>query len=216
MSQRHSNYARRPDEEYNTPAWVAAVIALWLADQSVREVWEPAPGSGHFAGALRDCGCHVLETRENFLDSQFWWPSCEALVTNPPYGRRGELGEAFAYHALKIGAPIVALLLRVDFDSAKTRRRLFGECPFFAGKIVLLDRIDWFARPGKAGSSTNHAWFIWSRVHRGRPWISYGLKATLDENRSGKVGDADDGRACHRGSGRRVAAAARDIERDEG
>lgn len=177
MTRANRDYPRQADEEYNTPAWVAAPIAQWLAEQNVTNIWEPAPGSGKFAQALRFRGCHVLETHENFLDGKFWWPSCQALVTNPPYGKRGELGEAFAYHALALGAPIVALLLRVDYDSAKTRRRLFGDCPFFAGKIVLLDRITWFERKG-AKPSENHAWHIWDRSHKGRPWIAYGLKQT--------------------------------------
>lgn len=178
MSQRHSQYARKADEEYNTPPWVAATLASWLRKHALH-LWEPAPGSGKFAQALRRIGFEVSSSNENFLEREVWPETCDALVTNPPYGKRGELAEKFAYHALTIGAPIVALLLRVDFDSAKTRRRLFADCPYFAGKIVLLDRIDWFERPGKAGSSTNHAWFIWDRARRGRPWIAY---AQRDKN----------------------------------
>ena len=90
--------------------------------------------------------------------------SAQALVTNPPFGKRGELAEAFIRHALELEPPIAAFLLRVDFDSAKTRRDIFQNCPFFAGKIVLLDRIVWFEREGAASPSENHAWFIWSRV----------------------------------------------------
>jgi tRNA G10 N-methylase Trm11 len=62
----------------------------------------------------------------------------DAIVTNPPYGR---LATPFIRHALSLDVPIVAMLLRVDFDSAKTRRDLFADCPYFAGKITLLDRI---------------------------------------------------------------------------
>jgi hypothetical protein len=60
------------------------------------------------------------------------------------------------------------MLLRVDFDSAKSRRHLFADCPAFAGKIVLTKRIRCIE--GSTGSpSFNHAWFVWDRQHRGRP-----------------------------------------------
>ena len=65
------------------------------------------------------------------------------------------------------------MLLPVDFDSALTRAKFFGDCGQFSGKIILLRRIKWF--PGEAGPSTNHAWFIWRSNGRGfaRPTISY-------------------------------------------
>jgi len=37
----------------------------------------------------------------------------------------------------------VAMLLRTDFDHAKTRWHLFSDCPAFACKIVLTKRIRW-------------------------------------------------------------------------
>ena len=62
MAQRGSGYERQPDELYETPRWVAAVIGQWLREAGVRSVWEPAPGSGRFAGYLRDEGCEVTTT----------------------------------------------------------------------------------------------------------------------------------------------------------
>jgi hypothetical protein len=181
MSRVTRDYPRQADEEYNTPPWVAAVIAMWLAGQGVRSIWEPAPGSGQFAASLRACDFDVCEPPLDFLTTTAWPPNVDALVTNPPYGKRGELAEAFIRHAIHgLDAPIAAFLLRVDYDSAKTRRDIFGNCPYFAGKIVLLDRIVWFEREGAAGPSENHAWFIWSRFgptySKGRPWIIYGGK----------------------------------------
>ena len=38
----------------------------------------------------------------------------------------------------------VAMLLRCDFDSAKTRGHLFARCPEFAKKLTLVERIRWF------------------------------------------------------------------------
>jgi hypothetical protein len=214
------DYPRQADEEYNTPPWVAVPIAMWLAGQAVRSIWEPAPGRGQLGRALVACGFSVIETRSDFLDTGTCWPSDrDALVTNPPYGKRGELAEQFIRHAvLGLRAPIAAFLLRVDYDSAKTRRDIFGDCPFFAGKIVLLDRIVWFEREGAAGPSENHAWFIWSRFgatySKGRPWTIYGGKP--DEDRPRKVDHTDPRRDRRRRPGRGVASAARDPEREEG
>lgn len=44
---------------------------------------------------------------------------------------------------------LIAMLLRTDFDRAKTRRHLFGDCVTFAKKLVLTKRmvrgLQWFA-----------------------------------------------------------------------
>jgi hypothetical protein len=62
------------------------------------------------------------------------------------------------------------LLLKVDFDSGKTRIDLFRDQLTFASKILLLDRIKWFEGPNP---SDNHALYVWDRSHRGEPWIKY-------------------------------------------
>jgi hypothetical protein len=178
MSRVTRDYPRQADEEYNTPAWVAGVIALWLKDQGVRHIWEPAAGNGRFAQVLRAHQFSVSETgydapKEISFFHLTELGDCEAIVTNPPYGKRGELADAFIRHALELKPLIAAFLLRVDHDSGKTRRDMFRDCPTFAGKIVLLDRIVWFDKPG-AKPSENHAWFIWDRAHQmQRPWIAY-------------------------------------------
>jgi hypothetical protein len=83
------------------------------------------------------------------------------------------LAVKFIEHALEL-VPIVAMLLKIDFDSGRTRQHLFRNCPAFACKIVLLDRIEWF--PGEYGSSTNHCWMIWDQEHSGPPIIAYAGK----------------------------------------
>ena len=78
--------------------------------------------------------------------------------------------------ALKL-APVVAMLLRVDFDSGKTRVHLFRDNAAFTHKIVLLDRVVFFERDdGTAEApSDNHSWYLWDtrRVYRRPPTISY-------------------------------------------
>jgi hypothetical protein len=173
MSQRASGYDRRPNEDYPTPAWVTAAIAGYLRRYALH-LWEPAAGNGALADALVDCGFGVIATTDNFLArTALPHDRIDAIVTNPPYGedRRSALACDFIRHALKLDVQTVAMLLRVDFDSGKTRVDLFRDCPAFNGKIVLLDRVKWFEGPSQP--SDNHAWFVWNRDRRGPPWIAY-------------------------------------------
>lgn len=171
MSQRNSGYARKPDEAYDTPAWVGGVIAPYLHEQRVQYVWEPAPGKGQLVGALRERGFTVLITNGDFFTLEEH-PPAEALVTNPPFGPGGHTAAAFLRTALTTSVRIVALVLRIDYDSAITRTDIFRDCPYFAGKIVLLRRVKWFEGP--RNPSDNHAWFIWNKgKSEGKPRIWY-------------------------------------------
>jgi hypothetical protein len=182
MSQRNSGYERKAGDAYETPAWVTQALIPHLPDfmaQTARTgdawvVWEPACGSGHMVRALRQSGIDVMgtdiETGVDFLDGlpEF---ATNAVITNPPYA----LAQKFIEHALDLTEPVgglVAMLLRTDFDHAKTRAHLFSGCPAFAKKLVLTRRIIWFAG-GPSSPSYNHAWFIWDWQHRGAPTIAY-------------------------------------------
>jgi len=182
MSQRSSGYSRKYDEEYPTPPWPVAVIGNYLRSFRVESVWEPAAGHPAMALALRELGFQVRATSKDF----FCWntsPSTKitAVVTNPPYGedRRGKVAADFIRHALSLPIQHVCMLLRVDFDSAKGRVDLFRDCPAFAGKIVLLDRIKWF--DGPSSPSDNHAWFLWYAQNLGAPHVYYAERAKEDE-----------------------------------
>jgi hypothetical protein len=172
MSQRASGYARQDSDLYQTPAWVVRTIAPYLPMGS--HLWDPANGpQSAIAEELRRLGFGATATNDNFLALTALPSNCiDAIVTNPPYGVQGKLACAFIAHALEL-VPFVAMLLRVDFDSGKTRADLFGDCEAFARKIALLDRIVWFEREGAAGPSDNHAWFVWDHRHCGPPTISY-------------------------------------------
>ena len=177
MSQRISGYPRQSDETYETPRWVSQVAAAHLRGRCAF-LWEPANGPGSkLTEALQAEGFHVIGTNDDFLlRDSLPDPRIEAIITNPPYGPNGRLACAFIAHALEL-APIVAMLLRVDFDSGKTRTPLFRDCPTFVGKIILLDRIVWF-EPPIASPSENFAWFLWNRTHQGPPTISYARRPT--------------------------------------
>jgi hypothetical protein len=173
VSQRHSGYQRRLADDYPTPDWASQVVIPYLPAGIVL-AWDPAEGEGAMVRAFNAGGLPMVGTSGDFLArTQLPDPRVNGILCNPPYGRSGKLARQFIEHALEMVA-IVAMLLRVDFDSGRTRPHLFRYCPAFACKVVLLDRIDWF--PGEYGSSTNSAWFIWNRAHRGRPTIEYAGK----------------------------------------
>jgi hypothetical protein len=172
VSQRSSGYERNERDSYETPEWVTKAVLPHLPRRFCK-IWEPAAGSLKMVRALYDGGCDVVGTDiasgTDFLRDN---RRTEAVVTNPPYA----LAREFIEHALALTAPTrgyVAMLLRMDYDHAKTRAHLFSEEPAFAKKLVLTRRIVWFEGPQKAAPSFNHAWFVWDWLHRGPPIIVY-------------------------------------------
>lgn len=183
MSQRNSEYERKERDLYETPEWATLALKPHIPSR-VHDIWEPACGSGKMARALRSIKWGVyrsdIEPQKgcdfpaDFL--KYRKPiHVDAIITNPPYN----LATEFIEHALDRMKPnkgMVAMLLRCDFDHAKGRRHLFGDCPAFAKKVVLTKRIVWFAGENgkpKASPSFNHAWFLWDWKHKGPPTLEY-------------------------------------------
>jgi hypothetical protein len=177
MSQRESGYERKERDLYETPEWVTEALIPHLPRAPVH-IWEPAQGSGKMVRALRPVSLVTatdIESGTDFLTVDRPYVMIDAIVTNPPY----ELGTEFCEHAMRLMESCggqVAMLMRTDFDHAKSRSHLFRDCPAFAKKVVLTKRIVWFApEPGSKGKSPsfNHAWFIWDWKHEGPPTIGY-------------------------------------------
>lgn len=173
MSQRDSGYERKERDLYETPEWVTLALIPHVVDLiPSKRIYEPAAGSGKMVAALVKGGFSVrpddISEGRDFLDCEM--TPDDAIVTNPPY----ELATEFIGHALTLTAPcgVVAMLLRTDFDHAKTRANLFANCTAFAKKVVLTKRIKWF-EDSKGQPSFNHAWFIWDHKHQGAPTLAY-------------------------------------------
>jgi hypothetical protein len=185
MSQRYSGFTRRLNEDYRTVPWVVAVVLPFLG--GVERAWDPcdtAPGPGKLVKTLRSLGVDASGTSTDFFTTEVP-PGVTHIICNPPYGeqRRGETAVAFIDRAIALPVRVTAMLLRVDFDSAKSRERLFGGCPSFSGKVVLLDRIKWF--DGPSAPSDNHAWACWDRKHRGSPSIRYAKRCDAETRLEG-------------------------------
>ena len=172
MSQRDSGYERKEHDFYETPSWVTEALLPHIP--SGITIWEPAAGSRKMAYVLGrdnevDCTDITDDPPVDFLTCG----AChhQAIITNPPYN----LAQSFIQKACGLMFPnngIVAMLLRTDFDHAKTRLPLFNHRPF-AKKVVLTRRIKWF-EDSKGSPSFNHAWFIWDWKHIGPPTLAYG------------------------------------------
>lgn len=187
MSQRDSGYARKERDLYETPEWVTEALA-WHVPERVRTIWEPACGSGRMVRELERTlgvevwGCDIEPSGDAYVCADFLSDTprvavdaFDAIITNPPY----ELATEFCEQALRRAENVsgfVAMLLRTDFDHAKSRTHLFRDCPAFAKKLILMKRIVWFVEDNgkpKASPSFNHAWFIWDWRHEGPATIAY-------------------------------------------
>lgn len=174
MSQRDSGYERKERDLYETPEWVtAALLAEGFRKPEV--VWEPAAGSGKMLRMLELLDAEVygtdIDDGQDFMEHNPP-PGCDCIITNPPYVLATEFVERSLTLMRRVGGQ-VAMLLRTDFDHAKTRANLFAQCPAFSKKLVLTKRIQWF-EDSKGSPSFNHAWFIWDWKHGGPPTLAYG------------------------------------------
>lgn len=172
MSQRDSGYERKERDLYETPEWVTAAL-LQSGLRPTDKVWEPACGSGKMVAALGVLDSKIIGT-DIFTGDDFLRATetlAQAIITNPPY----VLAQEFIEHALRLTKPdgYVAMLLRTDYDHAKTRQHLFGGCLQFARKLVLTKRIKWF-EDSKGQPSFNHAWYVWDWRNDHEPRLTYG------------------------------------------
>ena len=172
-----SGYPREPQDTYNTPIWCVERLLKHVI--LPRRIWEPACGAGNITKALRDAGKIVFETDiskgKDFLKWVEMPVDYDCILTNPPY----KLAMEFIEKALELTRPTsgkVAMLLRNEYDCAKSRKHLFsgGELFPFVRKVVLTKRPRWI--PDSTGAPRhNYAWFCWNWLSNPEdpPTISY-------------------------------------------
>lgn len=170
-------YERRDNDWYPTPPEVTEALIPYIRQYGT--IWEPACGDGAMAKVLRHhfrCVYASDIADRGYGDAGINFLNCghdeTAIVTNPPFN----LSEEFVRHALTLTHQrqgYVAMLLRHEWDCAKTRSYLF-QYPF-ARKVVLTWRPRWIA--DSTGSPRhNYAWYIWDWMWSGSPVISYASK----------------------------------------
>lgn len=171
-----AGYERRPHEAYWTEPWVVETLLRYISFKAPQPlIWEPACGSGNICKVLLAHGHQVIATDlvdhgydhmqavQNFLQPSVAQRPASHIITNPPFGRRGDLAGQFIYKGLKHirGTDyLLALLLRNDYDCAFSRRHLFNS-PLFTTKLVLHKRPLWIAGRKRASPRHNYAWYVW-------------------------------------------------------
>lgn len=182
MSQRHSEYIRQDNEAYFTPPWVTLLLLQKYRFNHAGGVYDPCCGDGQIVKACQSYGLKsdgqdlfdygFRPKGVDFLSMSQLPDGFENIFMNPPYGYRSSLSVQFIEHSLKLISKtggILAVLLKVNFDSAKTRDHLFDHNEMFAAEIRLKDRIRWTNLEQTAsGPSENHSWFVWDARNQGR------------------------------------------------
>lgn len=162
----HSNFPRIPDDNYQTvdPRCVWGLMEhINLKNAYVVDVCSPQ-GSGII---------DVLQTEkiEVYSNSDCFKPIIRAdwIITNPPYTRK--LVDEIIWRQIgrieDFKVKGVAMLLRSNFDFAKSRSSLFHH-ELYVGQIKLQFR-PWWSEDKSQSPIHNFCWHIWG----GRRWLGY-------------------------------------------
>lgn len=186
MSQKPSGYERIQGDKYYTPAWVTD--ALLSVEKFDGAILDPGAGAGHIVDALKArgqeaAGIDISPDAEGIDHMDFFYVQALAgrgrhIVANPAYGTGGRIAVDFIKHSLaltQVTSGKVAMLLRVDFDSANGRRPIFQDHPAFAAKYALTKRIRWAnLEQSGSGPTENHCWMVWDWARRRDTARAYG------------------------------------------
>ena len=197
-----SNYERKPQDEYYTEHWITLALLDTLKQEGIKfkYIWEPACGRGDMVSVFKEYNYRVAASdidlsvyeedtykfQKDFMETNRLPEALKevsakdiAIITNPPYN----IAENFINHALGFDVKLVAMILRNEWDCAKTRTYLFEQDVLskrFAMKIVLTSRPrwdDWRNKPKPdKGPRHNYSFFCWIGGWQGPPIIRYAGK----------------------------------------
>ena len=162
-----SNYERKENDDYQTidPRCILALadtIKLWG-----RVVDCCAPNGSGIVKGLNDIGIHA-----EGKDDAFGYIKAEWIVSNPPY-KKGLVDKIINAQLDRLGeVEGVCMLLRNNFDFAKSRWDMFAANPFYYGQIHMLFRPKWFT-DDRASPIHNFVWHIWRLRMSGKPVVEY-------------------------------------------
>ncbi len=163
---------------FPTPPWAARAGGELIRRLDARPglvCWEPACGEGHMVYGLTDYFDRVVASDIypygaglvfDFIGHEAapcaGWPTCDWIVSNPPFVQ----GERFIRAAMQRARRGVAMLLRLAFlESIARYRLLYQDCPLtlvapFAERVPMVKgRYD-----PEASSATAYAWFIFDHA----------------------------------------------------
>jgi len=166
----HSNYERIADDDYKTIDNRCVYGLLEYIDPikyAIADICSPN-GSG-IVDVLRKCGYLAVGLPDAFSENiGVGW-----IITNPPY-KRPLVDEIIARQIKRIHDEEIsgfAVLVRSNFDYAKSRRWMFEDSKYYA-QVKLLFR-PWWSEDRKAQPIHNYCWHIWMKVTYGIPMVRY-------------------------------------------
>lgn len=166
----HSNFERVEGDFYPTidERCVYGFLEHFSPDGLCVDMCAP-DGSG-IVNTLLDCGIQaecVTDAFQTGIVAQWG-------VTNPPYDRKVVdkiiLRQIERVKRLELWG--LAVLLRTNFDHAKSRQVMFKNCPYYHGQIKLLFR-PWWSENHDKQPIHNYVWHIWLANNGTRPITYY-------------------------------------------
>lgn len=182
-----------PTPPWATRALVEKVFPRFAIDIPRLALWEPACGEGHMAEVLREYCADVLATDIfdygygerpldflSDLEAARLDQGSDLIITNPPFGDKGE---AFVLQALKHARVGVAMFVRLQWlETIGRYENIFKDNPptliaFFAERVNLCKgRWD-----PEGGTATAYIWLVWIKGEQSRApfWIPPGCRESL-------------------------------------
>jgi hypothetical protein len=166
----------------------ASGLDVWNIEDAA--IWEPACGEGHMAEVLCEYSRNVTatdifdygygQTLDFLSDLEVSDRKSDFIVTNPPFGDKGE---AFVLRALERAREGVAMFVRLQWlETIGRYEHIFRDNPptliaFFAERVNLCKgRWD-----PEGGTATAYIWLVWIKDEQPRApfWIPPGCRETL-------------------------------------
>ena len=167
-----SGYERIKDDNYQTidPRCVRALVDIIYMSRQDRIVDCCAPNGSGIVEELQKLGYISYG-----INDAFGYVKADWIVSNPTY-KRGIVDKIINAQIDRLGETMgVAMLLRNNFDFAKSRYNMFTS-PFYYGQIHMLFRPIWIKPvPGekKIEPIHNFVWHIWKANAPVEPVVKY-------------------------------------------
>jgi hypothetical protein len=166
----HSNYDRIEGDYYPTIDNRCVYGFLeYFSPTSCVDVCSPC-GSG-IIDTLVERGIKAYGIGDAFTEEEIY---AEWIVTNPPYkkGLVDSIINRCIRRTMDGEVEGVAILLRSNFDHAKSRWGMFAGCKYYYGQIKLLFR-PWWSEVHTKSPIHNYIWHIWTQNYNGYPVVHY-------------------------------------------
>lgn len=161
-----SKFARIKDDNYQT----IDKRCIYALENSITLFGDIAdccsPSGSGIVDVLKELGFRAYG-----MNNAFSYTSCDWIVSNPPY-KRGLVDKIINAQIDRIGQiEGVCMLLRNNFDFAKSRYGMFTS-PYYYGQVHMMFR-PWWSENRDAQPIHNYVWHIW-RINEGKePVVKY-------------------------------------------